>query len=146
MDFYLQNFKYFAKNFWNISQILIPISENSLLTLCCVTSILFDLYNRKVNKDIIAVLLDLCAKKYITLSKQNDKHIISVSKTWYISIICNERYILSSIINNNLKNLDYNVWYNHCLNDGINQNLFSYKKRENYFSKDYLKISDSFYL
>ena len=47
---------------------------------------------------IIAVLLDLCAKKYITLSKQNDKYIISVLKKPDTYLLYNERYILSSII------------------------------------------------
>ena len=105
-----------------------------------VTSILFD-STIENNKDIIAVLLDLCAKKYITLSKQNDKYIISVLKKPDKYLLYNERYILSSIINNNLKNLDYNVWYNHCLNDGINLNLFSYKKKKKY-SDRLSKISD----
>ena len=105
-----------------------------------VTSILFD-STIENNKDIIAVLLDLCAKKYITLSKQNDKYIISVLKKPDKYLLYNERYILSSIINNNLKSLDYNVWYNYCLNDGINLNLFSDKKKKKY-SNRLSKISD----
>ena len=141
IGFLLAKFQVFRQKFWeHITNPYTYFRELPSDFGVGVTSILFD-STIENNKDIIAVLLDLCAKKYITLSKQNDKYIISVLKKPDTYLLYNERYILSSIINNNLKNLDYNVWYNHCLNDGINLNLFSYKKRENYFERLF-KISD----
>lgn len=138
IGFLLAKFQVFRQKFWeHITNPYTYFRELPSDFGVGVTSILFD-STIENNKDIIAVLLDLCAKKYITLSKQNDKYIISVLKKPDTYLLYNERYILSSIINNNLKNLDYNVWYNHCLNDGINLNLFSYKK-EKIILKDYLK-------
>ena len=44
-----------------------------------VTTLLFDSTIENY-KDIVAVILDLCAKKYLSLIKQNDKYVIKVKK------------------------------------------------------------------
>lgn len=109
IGFLLAKFQVFRQKFWeHITNPYTYFRELPSDFGVGVTSILFD-STIENNKDIIAVLLDLCAKKYITLSKQNDKYIISVLKKPDTYLLYNERYILSSIINNNLKNLDYNV-------------------------------------
>lgn len=88
-----------------------------------VTSLLFD---SKIEnyKDIIAVILDLCAKKYLSLIKENDKYYIKVLKNVDNELLINEKYILNLIISNNIKNIDYNQWYNYCLQDGDNLGLY----------------------
>lgn len=88
-----------------------------------VTSLLFD---SKIEnyKDIIAVILDLCAKKYLSLIKENDKYYIKVLKNVDNELLSNEKYILNLIISNNIKNIDYNQWYNYCLQDGDNLGLY----------------------
>lgn len=75
-------------------------------------------------KDIVAVLLDLCARKYISLIKTNDKYVIKIIKSIDSNLLDNEKYILSLIYKNNLKDLDYTTWYNYCLKDGMNLGLF----------------------
>lgn len=84
------------------------------------------LFNSKIEnyKDIIAVILDLCARKYLTLIKQNDKYIIKVLKNIDNNLLNNEKYILNLIVNNDIKNINYHEWYNYCMQDGINLGLY----------------------
>ena len=88
-----------------------------------VTSLLFD---SKIEnyKDIIAVILDLCAKKYLSLIKGNDKYYIKILKGVDDQLLSNEKYILNLIISQNIKNIDYSEWYNYCLQDGNNLGLY----------------------
>lgn len=88
-----------------------------------VTSLLFD---SKIEnyKDIIAVILDLCAKKYLFLNKSNDKYCIKILKGIDNNLLSNEKYILSLIINQNIKDINYNEWYNYCLQDGSDLGLY----------------------
>ncbi len=79
-------------------------------------------------KDIVAVILDLCAKKYLSLVKNNDKYIIKVLKPVDDNLFVNEKYILNLIINNDLKSIDYKTWYKTCVNDGINLGLYTYEE------------------
>ena len=63
-----------------------------------VTSLLFD---SKIEnyKDIIAVILDLCAKKYLSLIKrEDDKYYIKVLKNIDNELLSNEKYILDLFI------------------------------------------------
>lgn len=92
-----------------------------------ITSLLFDSTIENY-KDIVAVILDLCAKKYIRLIKQDDKYIIDILKPVDDSLLNNEKYILSLIIDNNIKNINYKEWYNYCMQDGINLGLYSHRK------------------
>ena len=70
----------------------------------------------------------MCAKKYIRLIKQDDKYIIDILKPVDDSLLNNEKYILSLIIDNNIKNINYKEWYNYCMQDGINLGLYSHRK------------------
>lgn len=88
-----------------------------------VTSLLFDSTIENY-KDIVAVILDLCAKKYLYLIKQNDKYTIKVLKGIDNNLLNNEKYVLSLILNNNIKDINYQTWYNYCMQDGINLGLY----------------------
>lgn len=100
-----------------------------------VTSLLFD-STIENKKDIVAVILDLCAKKYLKLEKANDRYIIRVLKGLDAYLLSNELYILSLIIDNNLKNLDYQIWFDYCVDDGKRLDLYYYdtKRRTYYFN------------
>lgn len=88
-----------------------------------VTSLLFD---SKIEnyKDIVAVILDLCAKKYLSLIKGSDKYYIKLLKGIDDELLTNEKYILNLIISHNIKNINYSEWYNYCLQDGIDLGLY----------------------
>lgn len=79
-------------------------------------------------KDIVAVILDLCAKKYITLTKDNNKYIIKLIKSDDDNLLNNEKYILSLIKENDIKNVDYQKWFKYCIEDGINLGLYNQEK------------------
>lgn len=82
------------------------------------------------SKDIVAVILDLCAKKYLYLSKHNDKYIIKVLKPIDNGLLSNESYILSLIIANNLKSINYEEWFGYCLGDGKMLGLYDARNVE----------------
>lgn len=88
-----------------------------------VISLLFDSTIENY-KDIVAVILDLCAKKYLHLIKQDDKYIIKVLKDIDDNLLSNEKYILTLILNNDIKNINYQEWYDCCMQDGINLGLY----------------------
>lgn len=82
-------------------------------------------------KDIVAVILDLCAKKYLNLEKQEDKYIIKVLKGIDDSLLSNEKYILSLVLHNDIKNISYKEWFNYCMQDGINLGLYTHTVQKN---------------
>lgn len=88
-----------------------------------VTTLLFDSTIENY-KDVVAVILDLCARKYLHLIKQNDKYIIKVLKGIDNNLLNNEKYIMSLILNNNIKNLNYKEWFDYCMQDGIDLGLY----------------------
>lgn len=92
-----------------------------------VTSLLFDSTIENY-KDIVAVILDLCARKYLNLIKQKDKYVIRILKPVDNDLLSNEKYILNLIINNDIKNLNYQRWYNYCMQDGIRLGLYYHKE------------------
>lgn len=75
-------------------------------------------------KDIIAALLDLCAKGYLHLSKHSDHYVIRLLPTAKPTTLTNEAYLLDLIRSGNLTQIDYHRWYQLCANDGIALNLF----------------------
>ena len=80
-------------------------------------------------KDIVAVILDLCAKGYLNLKKDKEnKYNITVIKSDDEKLLANEKYVLNSVLNNDIKKFDYDKWFECCMNDGIELGLF--KKRE----------------
>ena len=92
-----------------------------------VTSLLFDSTIENY-KDIVAVILDLCARKYLSLIKQNDKYIIKVLKNIDSDLLSNEKYILTLIIKNDIKNINYQQWYDYCVQDGIDLGLYYHEE------------------
>lgn len=100
-----------------------------------VTSLLFD---SKIEnyKDIIAVILDLCAKKYLSLIKENDKYYIKILKDIDNKLLSNEKYILSLVISHNIKNINYSEWYNYCLQDGSDLGLYYHNDNKKEVIKD----------
>ena len=94
-----------------------------------VTSLLFD---SKIEnyKDIIAVILDLCAKKYISLIKENDKYYIQILKGSDDELLSNEKYILNLLISHNIKNINYREWYDYCVQDGVNLGIYYHEEKQ----------------
>ncbi len=94
-----------------------------------VTSLLFD-SKIENEKDIIAVVLDLCAKKYLSLNKEMDKYFIKILKPVDEHLLDNEKYILNLVQTNDLKNINYNEWFKYCLEDGRKLNLYYHQDEE----------------
>jgi len=76
-------------------------------------------------KDIVAVILDLCARGYLRLEKQDNNYNVRVLNNNLDNLISNEKYVMNSIIDNNLSSFDYNKWYLLCVEDGKNLELFN---------------------
>lgn len=89
-----------------------------------VTSLLFD-STLENEKDIVAVILDLCAKGYLQLEKKSNKYIIKILNKDSSNLLSNEKYILNLLINDNIKEINYREWYNYCLQDGIKLELYT---------------------
>ena len=79
-------------------------------------------------KDIVAIILDLCARKYLSLIRQNDKYIIKILKNINDELLSNEKYVLTLLKNNNIKNINYQEWFNYCMQDGIDLGLYYHKE------------------
>lgn len=82
-------------------------------------------------KDIVAVILDLCARKYLSLEKQGEKYIIKILKGIDNNLLNNEKYILTLLLNNGIKNISYKDWFNYCRQDGINLGLYTHIIKKN---------------
>lgn len=89
-------------------------------------------------KDIIAAVLDLAAKKYLTIIKFGDTYKINILKQPDGELLKNENFILESIIKGNLKEFDYSKWYDLCLEDGIEFGLY---KPQNLSIKKFFRLS-----
>lgn len=75
-------------------------------------------------KDIVACILDLCARKYLKLEKVGDKYTITILKKSTDDLLNNETYILKHLINNTIQQIDYQEWYQLCFEDGKQLGLF----------------------
>lgn len=75
-------------------------------------------------KDIVACMLDLCARKYLKLEKVGDKYTITILKKSTDDLLNNETYILKHLINNTIQQIDYQEWYQLCFEDGKQLGLF----------------------
>lgn len=93
--------------------------------------------------DLIAGIIDLCAKKYITIEEnENTFEIIYLNKDMN-NLLDNEKYILNWILSNNeqqLKNFDYNEWRSLVKQDALSLNLI--KQRESDYNTS-TTIADS---
>lgn len=85
-------------------------------------------------KDIVAVILDLCAKKYLKLFKLGNKYFIQVLNNQNNQLLENEKYIMQYISQNKVKDINYNEWYRLCLEDGKKLDLYtnSQEKKNNF--------------
>ena len=85
-------------------------------------------------KDIVAVILDLCAKKYLKLFKLENKYFIKVLNYQNGQLLENEKYIMQYISQNKVKDINYNEWYRLCLEDGKKLDLYtdSQEKKNNF--------------
>lgn len=92
-----------------------------------VTSLLFD-STLENEKDIVAVILDLCAKGYLKLEQHSNKYIIKILEKDSSKLLSNELYILNLIKDNKIKDINYKNWYSYCLQDGINLGLYKYQE------------------
>ncbi len=89
-----------------------------------VTSLLFD-STLENEKDIVAVILDLCARKYLKLEKQPSGYLVRVLKGADENLLSNEKYILDLVVNNNIFKIDYKVWFDYCAKDGRDLGLYT---------------------
>ena len=70
-----------------------------------------------MEKDIVAVILDLCTKKYLKLFKLENKYFIQVLNNQNNQLLENEKYIMQYISQNKVKDINHNEWYRLCLED-----------------------------
>ena len=61
-----------------------------------------------MEKDIVAVILDLFAKKYLKLFKLGNKYFIQVLNYQNNQLLENEKYIMQYISQNKVKHINYN--------------------------------------
>lgn len=86
-------------------------------------------------KDIVAVILDLCAKKYLKLFKLENKYFIKVLNYQNGQLLENEKYIMQYISQNKVKDINYNEWYRLCLEDGKKLDLYiDFQEKKNNFN------------
>lgn len=87
-----------------------------------------------MEKDIVAVILNLCAKKYLKLFKLENKYFIQVLNYQNNQLLENEKYIMQYISQNKVKDINYNEWYRLCLEDGKKLDLYtdSQEKKNNF--------------
>lgn len=75
-------------------------------------------------KDIVACILDLCARKYLKLEKIGDKYTIMILKKSTDDLLNNEVYIMKHLMNNTIQQIDYQEWHQLCFEDGKQLGLF----------------------
>ena len=86
-------------------------------------------------KDIVAVILDLCARKYLFLKQDNDKYKIQVLKDIDQDLLSNEAYVMQCVINNTLSSFDYKHWYKLCIEDSNRLGLYNVTDLNNFFAE-----------
>lgn len=72
------------------------------------------------DKDIIACILDLCARGYLRL----DNKVINVLDKDYSNLLSNEVYIMDNIVNNKVGDINYQTWHDLCVKDSKELELF----------------------
>ena len=114
-----------------------------------VNSVLMDMAIEN-RKDILAVILDLCSRKYLKLKKENNKYVVSILKE-DSDLLMNERYIID-YLKDMSKPFDFKIWYGICENDAKTLGLISQKsslkditlendENKKYKKRDFIKIS-----
>ena len=109
-----------------------------------VTSLLFDL-TLENEKDIVAVILDLCARKYLSLEYHGDKYTIHMLEKNPTNLLSNESYIFYALKRKTIKRINYKTWYNYCLEDGIALGLYTTNTPKNKKSINISETMNKFY-
>ncbi|MBR1376246.1 MAG: DUF2207 domain-containing protein [Bacilli bacterium] len=86
-------------------------------------------------KDIVAVILDLCAKKYLFLRQENNQYKIDILKNIDNNLLNNEKYVMECIINKSLNTFDYKYWYKLCVEDSYNFGIYYKNDSINLFAE-----------
>ena len=71
-----------------------------------VTSLLFD-STLENEKDIVAIILDLCARKYLSLEYHGDKYTIHMLEKNPTNLLSNESYIFYALKRKTIKRINY---------------------------------------
>lgn len=82
-------------------------------------------------KDLVAVILDLCARGYLGLNNVKGKYIIKVKNSDFTKLLKNEKYIMKNIINNTISKISYREWFDLAVEDGTELNLFTKADKKN---------------
>ena len=109
-----------------------------------VTSLLFD-STLENEKDIVAVILDLCARKYLSLEYHGDKYTIHMLEKNPTNLLSNESYIFYALKRKTIKRINYKTWYNYCLEDGIALGLYTTNTPKNKKSINISETMNKFY-
>lgn len=96
-------------------------------------------------KDIIACILDLCARKYLKLEKIDSKYMITVLNKSTVNLLSNEAYILDHITNNTVQQIDYQKWHQLCIEDGKKLELFADIEEVNLSESKQKEIVEEYY-
>lgn len=109
-----------------------------------VTSLLFD-STLENEKDIVAVILDLCARKYLSLEYHGDKYTIHMLEKNPTNLLNNENYIFYALKRKTIKRINYKTWYNYCLEDGMALGLYAINTPKNKKSINISETMNKFY-
>lgn len=109
-----------------------------------VTSLLFD-STLENEKDIVAVILDLCARKYLSLEYHGDKYTIHMLEKNPTNLLSNENYIFYALKRKTIKRINYKTWYNYCLEDGMALGLYAINTPKNKKSINISETMNKFY-
>ncbi len=96
-------------------------------------------------KDIIACILDLCARKYLKLEKIDDRYMITILKNSTANLLSNEAYILEHLMNNTVHQIDYQEWHQLCVENGKQLELFEDNKEVNLSESKQKEIVEEYY-
>ena len=96
-------------------------------------------------KDIIACILDLCARKYLKLEKVNDRYMITILNNRTDTLLSNEAYILKHLMNNTAGQIDYQEWHQLCVDDGKQLELFEDNKEVNLSESQQQEIANEYF-
>lgn len=84
--------------------------------------------------DLIAAILDLCAKKYIKIEEKNESFEILILNNVQAKLLTNEQFILNWLVTNQsqeLKSFDYKEWKYLVKQDALTLGLIEQRKIEN---------------
>lgn len=96
-------------------------------------------------KDIIACILDLCARKYLKLEKVDNKYVITILKNSTDNLLSNEAYILKHLMNNKIQQIDYQEWHQLCVENGKQLELFEDNNEVNLSKTKQKEIAEEYY-